>query len=254
MADSTQAAADGSGNAPSMGFMNQMKGRGQKFVNNTLERTDFRNSFAETFRPYFLTALFILYFAASIALMVSTEINRYPDKRPGCFVQKTYRQEFLANMASNPFYSSTSIFQSGPQSGLEIAYYNSPNRTQAVRDVSMFPVIIHDPVETSAFLPVVDKPKAENVAGILIPARAMADGTYYWDSEHQTVIPNNMPYGPVANMAIQSAIMNNIKKPVQPGMQLPNFGRCVCVCFCVRVCICLCLCGFPSLNPFCACV
>jgi hypothetical protein len=237
-----------------MGFMNQIRGRGQKFVNNTVEKTDFQNNFEETFRPWFLTALFIMYFAASIALITSTEINRYPDKRPGCFVQQTYRQEFLANMAANPFYSSTSVFQSSPQSGLEIAYFNSTNRTQAVRDVNMFPVMIYDPVNVSAFLPVVEKPRAEYIAGVLAPARAMADGTYYWDSEYQNLIPNKMPYPLAVNIAIQSAIINNVKKPLYAGMQLPNFGRWVyaqrchvCLHACMSVCVCVCA-GFTQLN------
>ncbi len=176
--------------------------------------------------------LFVLYFIAAIVLISWTgnpQSNAGTKDRPGCFIQQTFRQDFMVNVASNPFYTSSSIFQNAPRSGLEMAYYHYPNRTQAVQEVAMFPNIIYNPVQSAAFLPIVEKPKETMVAGFLVPARPMANDTYYLEDESQTLIYKSMPYSHIENEALRVAALSNVKRPIKVGMQVPNLGRCVSV-------------------------
>lgn len=176
---------------------------------------------------------FAAYLASSIAMIYLLGQKSSPEKRPGCYVQQTYRQEFMANVASNPFYSSTSIFRSGPLSGLETNYFNATDRAQMTADISMFPNMIYDPLSNGAFIPISVKPKDENVTGFLIPARKMENGTFYYDESTESLRFQNIPIP----FEIQIPLLLNMIKSVKggrvkPGMHFPNLGRlCPIPCF-----------------------
>jgi hypothetical protein len=92
--------------------------------------------------------VFLVYFSMSIALAANLR------NRPGCLVQHTYHQEFLANVVSNPMYTSSAIMRNAPVSMLESDYYNATEIHQRTSDIAVFPNVLLDPVEHAAFLSV----------------------------------------------------------------------------------------------------
>lgn len=146
-----------------------------------------------------------------------------------CYVQNTYKQEFLAKVVSNPFYSSSQILKQGPPSMFEISRQFSAPYKQQASDLGMFPVIPSDPLQHSSFWPVEGVPKAQVVAGgsVNLPGRDMQDGVYYFDEATQQIFAKGVPSqggtGPVlANMALQL-----VNGPVKVGSMLPNIARCI---------------------------
>lgn len=113
--------------------------------------------------------LFLLYASAAIVLFsISARKN-------ACFVQSTYKQEFVVNIVSNPFFSSNSVVRNAPLSKLEIKDYNAANFSQKASDIGMFPNMIMDVYQNSAFWPVALKPHPMVAAGEVIPS------TRYYD-------------------------------------------------------------------------
>ena len=102
-------------------------------------------------------------------------------RKDACFVHYTYKQEFITNIISNPFFSSSSIVRRAPLSKLEIRYYNGFNYTQRAADIGMFPNMIRDPYNNSAFWSVAMKPQSIVAAGEVIPSTRMEKATYYYD-------------------------------------------------------------------------
>lgn len=100
-----------------------------------------------------------------------------------CYVQNTYKQEFLAKIVSNPFYSSSQIVKQGPPSMYEMDRKFSAQYKQQASDLGVFPVLSSNPLLHSAFWPVESVPKSTLVAGgaVTLPGRDMSDGVYYFD-------------------------------------------------------------------------
>jgi hypothetical protein len=96
-------------------------------------------------------------------------------------VNYTYKQEFVVNIVSNPFFSSSSVLSNAPLSKLEVSFYNLSNFTQRASDISMFPNVIKDPYNNAAFWPVNMKPETTIAAGEIIPPSKMESGAYYYD-------------------------------------------------------------------------
>ena len=92
--------------------------------------------------------LFLGYFAISIYLLVTVWTA------DGCYVRHTYKQEFLASFASNPFYSATQIIREPPKSIHEEHAHMAVKNMQRASDIAAFPVGIEDPVSNAAFWPV----------------------------------------------------------------------------------------------------
>jgi hypothetical protein len=93
----------------------------------------------------------------------------------------TYRQEYAVNIVSNPYFTSSSIVHRGPASKLEMAYYRAPNHTQSASDVNIFPNIINDPYNKSAFWTLGADPHMRHAAGEMLPSAAKEYGQYYLD-------------------------------------------------------------------------
>jgi hypothetical protein len=102
-------------------------------------------------------------------------------------VMYTYKQEFVVNVVSNPFFSSSSIVHRGPYSKLEMAYYNASRHNQTASDIGMFPNLIHDKYNKSAFWAVNRMPSTMYAAGEFIQSQKMEDATYYWDQQNRQV-------------------------------------------------------------------
>ncbi len=164
---------------------------------------------------------FLAYAGMAIALFVLSI------GKSSCFVQNTYKQEFLANVLANPFYSSLMIVNNGPRSMYEVDKGSAMPFKQKASDIAMFPVIPLDPGSHSAFWPVKDMPaplvQADGV--VMLPADKKQSGVYYYNRDTGKVEAEDLPYmkgtGPIlALMATQS-----VSGPVRPGSFLPNIGR-----------------------------
>jgi hypothetical protein len=167
--------------------------------------------------------LFLTYFVFSFVLL-----NMIRDKA-GCFVQHTYRQEFMANVVSNPMYSSTAIVRDAPLSGLEMEYYNASEFHQRGSDIAMFPNVILNPMSTSAFLQVFMYPHAQVAAGETIPASpaALDEKTIYFHAETNKVYVNGKGPQGGATSAILNTMTDSIHGNQRAGMLLPNLWRCM---------------------------
>ena len=71
----------------------------------------------------FKIAVFITYACLGISLL------GYIGNTRQCYVQHTYRQDFAANIVSNPLYSSANVVSRPPLSKLERVYYNDDYNT-----------------------------------------------------------------------------------------------------------------------------
>jgi hypothetical protein len=98
-----------------------------------------------------------------------------------CYVQNTYKQEFMVNIISNPYFSSTSVLRHALLSKLETTFYNGPKYVQRAADIGIFPNMVRDTYNNSAFWPVVTEPAPIVAAGEYIPAVGLEDGVYYFD-------------------------------------------------------------------------
>lgn len=172
--------------------------------------------------------VFLAYFVASIVIMGS---NMGLSKTQ-CWVQTTYRQEFLVNVVSNPFFSSLNVLRRAPLSKLERKYFNSANFTQNVSSVFAFPAQIDDALRKAAFLTVHPEPAPLLAAGetIMIPA-GVTDNAYYFNQESGRVWsyeqnPSVNPASALARGTLDTMLRISGQTP-HVGMQLPNLGRCI---------------------------
>jgi hypothetical protein len=147
--------------------------------------------------------------------------------KSSCFVQNTYKQEFLSNVLANPFYSSLLVVNNGPRSMYEVDKGSATPFKQKASDIVMFPVIHLDPISHSAFWPVKDMPSplVQDNGVVMLPAADKKSGVYYYNRATGKVEAEDVPYmkgtGPIlALMATQS-----VSGPVRPGSFLPNIGR-----------------------------
>lgn len=189
--------------------------------------------------------LFLCYAVTAIILF------NFSVGKSACFIQSTYKQEFVVNIVSNPFFSSNSIVRNPPLSKIEIYGYNATNFTQRASDIVVFPNTIKNVYENSAFWPVALKPHPVMVAGEVIPSTRyvvhlisnaslmllpsltpndpwgrMDPGKYYFDPATKQVIPSGIPFQGGAGVAFQNMILSYVKGRFREGMQLPNFVRC----------------------------
>ena len=111
----------------------------------------------------------------------ANDMHTYIHRKDACFVHYTYRQEFLTNIVSNPFFSSSSVVRKAPLSKLEISYYNGSNYMQRASDIGLFPNLVRDPYNKSAFWSVEMKPQPVFGAGEVLPSTRMEPATYYYD-------------------------------------------------------------------------
>lgn len=165
--------------------------------------------------------LFVLYFACSIALICIVNW-----KNP-CFVQHTYKQEFLANIVANPLFSSTALTRGPPKSALEVVYYNASENVQRVSDVYMFPTIIQNPAKYGAFMRVHSKPGTMQVAGESIQmTRLYNENIYMDDATHDIQFRGFKPMAGALH-PIESAVRSGVSGDLTVGTQMPNLFRCM---------------------------
>ena len=162
--------------------------------------------------------LFCAYAAAAIVLFT------FSVGKNACFVQSTYKQEFLVNIVGNPFFSNSAIVTGGPKSKLEMMYYNAKNHTQKASDIGIFPNLIHDVYNNSAFWPVEYKPGQFEAAGEYIPVSHVDDGTFYM-GDYYVIRSKGIPIQGGAGQAFQNMLRHYMSNIQGPGMQLPNFLR-----------------------------
>ena len=143
-----------------------------------------------------------------------------------CLVQSTYKQEFVVNVVSNPFFSSSSVLSGAPASKLEIQYYNATASVQRAADIGMFPNQILDVYNKAAFWPVALKPQVVTAADETIPSTRMHAGMYYFDPATNQVLANNIPVQGGAGFAFKNMLLSYVRGRMRAGMQLPNFVRC----------------------------
>lgn len=165
--------------------------------------------------------LFLVYFSISIYLM-----SLLHDRRE-CFVQSTYRQEFVANMVSNPLMTSANVMKDAPLSKLEIAYYNVEKKPQEVMNIIAFPTGIQNSSLSAAFLTVLPEPQTILAAGETIPLSKKTDNSYYWN-QMQGVYGYNVPQSADERQYILDSMLSATSggpKMAHPGTQLPNMYR-----------------------------
>lgn len=125
--------------------------------------------------PYAIS--FVGYFSLSVATLII--LSNYK----GCYVRHTYKPEFLAGTASNPFFTSTQIIRHPPGVGSD-----DPQRAA---DIGAFPVIISHPYRDAAFLPVRkdDSPSLNSLFSVLPRGgiQKMLDALHSSDEEGFTV-------------------------------------------------------------------
>lgn len=115
---------------------------------------------------WWMRALAFLVYAISACALLSVSSRKSP-----CYVQSTYKQEFLAKIISNPFYSSSHVLKRGPPSMYEVRQNFSAPYKQQASDLGMFPVVPNNPLLHSAFWPVEAMPQATQVAGVSMPGQ-----------------------------------------------------------------------------------
>lgn len=168
-------------------------------------------------------AVFLIYFSISIVLANNLR------NRPGCFVQHTYHQDFMANVVSNPMYTSSAVVRDAPVSMLESDYYDAPEIHQRTSDIAMFPNVLMNPIEHAGFLSVLPYPQQRTAAGEVIPATpaALDNNTFYYNPATKHVVANGMgPQGGVTAY-ILNTMLSDVRGEWRPGMQMPNLRRCI---------------------------
>lgn len=153
---------------------------------------------------------FLAYAALALSLIIVSS------GKSSCFVQNTFKQEFLAKVVANPFYSSSQIYKNGPPSMYEVQRLQAAPFKQKASDIGIFPIIQLDTSSHAAFWAVEVMPSSE---------KDIRSGVYYYNPNNNSVVARDIPYaggtGPVlASMALQA-----INGPVQAGSVMPNIGR-----------------------------
>lgn len=146
--------------------------------------------------------------------------------KSSCYVQITYKQEFLAKVVSNPFYSSSQIVKQGPPSMYEVdKQFSAPYRQQA-SDLGIFPIISSNPLLHSAFWPVEAVPKEQLVAGgaVNLPGRDMRDGIYYFDEEAKKLFAKGVPSQGGTGPILASVALQAVNGPVKVGVPCRVFA------------------------------
>jgi hypothetical protein len=167
-----------------------------------------------------------------------------------CYVQSTYRQEFMVNTVSNPFISSSSVRIGPTPSQLESEFLNVTSNNQTAGDIAIFPVAMKNAASHAAFLTVLKKPIASVEAGEVLLPIAMDPNSLYTDTKILPERPSSMSSMPLAMQRMMlmafGGMIGNISlgemplamqqlvqgltvaegSPVQPGTLLPNYERC----------------------------
>ena len=166
---------------------------------------------------------FLAYAGMAFALLM-IGINKNP-----CFVQSTYKQEFLAKVVANPFYSSSQIVKHGPKSMYEIKKQYSYPFKQHASDIGMFPIIHLDTTDHSAFWPVEDLPTQSLAAGgwVTLPAMDMKNGIYYYNQSSGNVTAKDIPLLQGTGSVLAEMALQSVNGPVKGGSVLPNLARCI---------------------------
>jgi hypothetical protein len=99
----------------------------------------------------------LFYVSLTISLIILCDMNFNKDDDDDskqCLLRSTYKEEFLGNIGSNPFYSSSQIIRPPPKTRYEeqagVVTHNPPQPS----DISAFPTIIMNPLRDAAYLPV----------------------------------------------------------------------------------------------------
>jgi hypothetical protein len=162
-------------------------------------------------------ATFVTYAIAAMSVLgVATN-------KGSCHVQSTYRQEFLVNIVSNPFMSSSSVLLGPTPSRLEAEYMNVTSQNQTAGDVAMFPVVIHDAPKHAAFHAVQRAPLVHTAGGELMLPRPRDPNALYIDDIMGSVPLHSMP----AQMQALMMATAPGKNTISPGTLLPNYARCI---------------------------
>ena len=167
---------------------------------------------------------FVVYAGFAIALLVVSS-----GKSP-CYVQSTYKQEFLSKVVANPFYSSSQIIKQGPKSQYEVNRSFALPFTQHASDISIFPVIPLDPLGHAAFWPVEPMPNSMLAMGgamNILPSASMVDGVYYYDEASKRILATGLPPAGGTGPVLASMTLQSISGPIKVGSVLPNIARCV---------------------------
>ena len=145
--------------------------------------------------------IFSGYVVASIVFIsdASSQNNK------ACYVQSTYRQDFLAKVQSNPFYTSTNIYKAaGPMSPST----NGEKNGHLQSSIAMFPVVHSNKTADSAFIAPSQMPGAASMY------------QYNAATGKVTASPSGMD-------AVLSAMLGRNPLSNAPSVLKANFERCI---------------------------
>jgi hypothetical protein len=162
---------------------------------------------------------FLSYAGLALALIIISS------GKNSCYVQNTYKQEFLAKVVANPFYSSSQVYNNGPPSLYEVHGLNkSAQFAQKASDIGIFPVVPLDPANDAAFWPVKHIPSSQ-IDDARKDLFELPGGAYFFSQGKGDVIAKNVANTKKTGEFIAQAAVQAIHGPLEDGNLMPNIGR-----------------------------